>query len=482
MGCASLLRKKEDKQLHKLTILLRPGQFISNLKDNIYSQYSIKQELGSGAYGRVVFAVHNLTHQVRAIKIINKFSIKNETIRSKLMNEVTILKNLDHPNIIKIYEFYEDEFNLYLVLDMCTGGELLDAILKKGSLNEQLAAEYMRQILSTVVYLHSQNIIHRDLKLENMLLETPQDNNIKIIDFGASTYYKPGKLESLRVGTVNYIAPEVLKKKYNEKCDIWSCGVIMYILLSGTLPFKAKEKQECMNLIIAARYSMEGGIWDLVSVDAKNLLMRMMEKSPKKRISAYEAFQHPWIQGAKMPTLQQNLLDVASNNLRTFHETSKLQRAVIRFIACQLLNSIEKKELSSIYKHLDSDGKGKLTEEQLGYCWEKIFGSSLPGEELRKMMLRVDTDKSGFIEYSEFIVAAMDRRKLLSAERLDSVFSTFDRDQNGKISASELKVMLDYEQDLDLSLYMNVVKEADLNGDGQIDYKEFKKAMLSLMN
>lgn len=481
MGCGTLSRK-EDKQPIKLTILLRPGQFISNLNDNIYSHYTIKHELGSGAYGRVVYAIHNITHQDRAIKIINKFSIKNEQIRSKLMNEVNILKNLDHPNIIKIYEFYEDEFNLYLVLDICTGGELLESILKRGSFSEVTAALYMRQILSTVVYLHNQRIIHRDLKLENMLLESPQDTGLKIIDFGAATNYVPGKLESLRVGTVNYIAPEVLAKKYNEKCDIWSCGVILFILLSGRLPFKAKDKIRCMNLIQSGKYSIEGGVWDLISLDAKNLLIRMLEKNPKKRISAYEAFQHPWIQESILPKLQQNLLDIASNNLKSFHETSKLQRAVIRFIGCQLLKSVEKKELSDIYKSLDTEGQGKLSEEQLGYCWKRIFGSELSDEDLKKMMMRVDTDKSGFIEYSEFIVAAMDRKRLLSSERLDEVFNTFDRDHNGKISALELKTMLDYEQDLDLSLYMNVIKEADLNGDGQIDYAEFKNAMLSLVN
>ena len=245
---------------NKKSIPLYPGQFVKNLPESIYSLYTIKSEIGSGSYGRVVSAIHNTTNELRAIKIINKFAIKNEEVRSKIMNEVDILKRLDHPNIVKIYEFHEDEFNLYLIMDLYTGGEVLEAILKNRSLKESQAADFMKQILSSIVYLHNLHIVHRDLKLENMLIEHSRSSNIKIIDFGTATYFTKGKSLNYRIGTINYIAPEVLKQKYTEKCDIWSCGVILYVLLAGKLPFFSKVKSETLKLIKSGQYSLKGGV------------------------------------------------------------------------------------------------------------------------------------------------------------------------------------------------------------------------------
>jgi calcium-dependent protein kinase len=367
-------------------------------------------------------------------------------------------------------------------MDICTGGELLEAILKAGHLDESTAADYMRQILSTLIYLHSQKIIHRDLKLENMLIDEPGSNNLKLIDFGAATFYKKDDLQSLRVGTVNYIAPEVLNKKYNEKCDVWSAGVILYVLLSGKLPFRGSSKMESIRFIKEGRFSLQGGVWDLVSEDAKDLIKKLLDNNPKTRLSAQQAFNHPWIQRSKLPALKNNLLEIVSSNLKTFHLTSKLQRAVIRFIACQLLTSVEKKELNEIYKYLDAEGHGKISKDQLSTFWMKILGNRLEEDEVSGMMTRLDTDKNGFVEYSEFIVAAMDKKKLLSSERLDAVFNAFDKDHNGKISAFELYDMLDDHQELEMNLYQNVIKEADLNGDGQVDFTEFKKLMFCLVN
>lgn len=482
MGCGMISKKPIVIPPRKKTIILYPGQFVTHLKDSIYSHYTIKNELGCGSYGRVVLAMHNYTRELRAIKIINKFAIQNEEVRSKILNEVEIMKNLDHPNIVKIYEFHEDEFNLYLIMDLCTGGELLEAILKNGCLNESQAAGFMKQILAAVVYLHSNKIIHRDLKLENMLLETQFSTRLKLIDFGAATNFTPGKPLGFRIGTVNYIAPEVLKKKYTEKCDVWSCGVLMYVLVSGRLPFATKEKAETVKLIQKAKYPLSGGVWDLVSSEAKDLISKMLEVNPTKRLSASEAFSHPWFSQIETPIIRPNLLEIVANNLKTFHETSKFQRAVIRFIASQLLTLTEKTELTSIFISLDTEGTGKISENQLITYWKKIFGEDLEGNDIHGMMTRIDTDKSGYLDYSEFLVAAMDRKKLLSHEHLDAVFQAFDHDKNGKISASELRNMLDSNQGLELSVYASVIKDVDENGDGCVDYKEFKNMMNALVS
>lgn len=482
MGCGIVKKKDILVPPRKKTIILYPGQFVANLKGSIYSHYTIKNELGHGSYGRVVLAIHNITQVPRAMKIINKFAIQNETVRSKIMNEVEILKKLDHPNIIKIYEFHEDEFNLYLIMDLCTGGELLEAILKNGYLNEFQAAAYMKQILGAVIYLHNNHIMHRDLKLENMLLETETSGDLKLIDFGAATSFVPGKSLDFKIGTVNYLAPEVIKYKYTEKCDVWSCGVIMYVLVSGRLPFSTKVKAETLKMIQKGKYITSGGVWELISAEAKNLISKMLEVNPLKRITAQEAYSHPWIQSFESPIIKPNLLEVVSSNLKSFQETSKLQRAVIRFIASQLLTLTEKNELTSIFINLDTEGTGKITEDQLISYWKTIFGEELSKNDIHTIMSRIDTDNSGYLDYSEFLAAAMDRKKLLSSERLDQVFRAFDHDKNGKISAQELRKMLDYNQNLDIGVYASAIKDVDENSDGFVDYKEFKNMMFSLVS
>lgn len=482
MGCGTTRSTAGTHGKTKRSVMLFPGQFVKNLKESIYSLYTIRSEIGAGSYGRVVSAIHNITHQTRAIKIISKLAIQNTELRSKVINEVEILRSLDHPNIIKIYEFHEDEFNLYLIMDLCTGRELLETILRNGSFDEEQAKTYMKQILSALIYLHSLKVVHRDLKLENMLIEHTRSTNIKIIDFGTATYFNPKRFMTYRIGTMNYIAPEVLKKSYKEKCDVWSCGVILYVLLSGNLPFASDEKTETMKLIQSGDYSLEGGVWDLVSDLAKDLIKKMIDVNQNTRLSAAQAYNHPWFTASNPPDIKSNLLEVACTNLRNFHETSKLQRAVIRFIASQLLTPNEKNELDIVFKSIDSKATGKITRDDLKIFWKKYLSEDLSDDEIRKIMGRVDTDKNGCIEYSEFLVAAMDKRKLLSSENLEAVFNAFDGDKNGRISAQELKKMLDYTQDLDISVYANLIQEVDLNNDGYVDFKEFKHMMSSLFN
>ena len=480
MGCGTVTRNVLAMQNRKSVILFE-GQFVKSLEESIYALYDFKEELGVGSYGRVVAAVHRGSRERRAIKIINKLAIKSEEVRQKIMTEVEIQRKLDHPNIVKVYEFYEDDFNLYLVMELCTGGELLDSIARIGCLSESQTAIYMKQILSAVYYLHSLRIVHRDLKLENMLIEKINTSHIKIADFGIATELQPEKKLSKFIGTISYIAPEVIVGKYTEKCDLWGCGVIMYILLSGTLPFSGPSKKLTMSLISKGKYSTSGNRWAHVSEGAKDLLKQLLVVNPKLRISAEAAYNDPWVTSSRLPNIRDSLIETTANNITSFRETHKLQRAVIRFIASQLLNQGEKNELTSIFKSLDASGDGKITEQELVVYCNKIFGESLTAEEIHNIMLRIDTDNSGYIDYSEFLAAAMDKKKLLSSERLDAAFQAFDRDSNGKITAQELKYLLESEIKLDITAYDRLIQQVDRNGDGVIDVKEFKEMMIALI-
>lgn len=478
MGCGSI--QKNEADVKRGSVLLFPGQFVQNLPDSIYTYYQIKESLGSGAYGTVVSAVHKTSRELRAIKIINKSKLHSEESQKKVINEVLILKKLDHPHIIKVFEFSEDEFNLYVVMELCRGGELLDTVVKKRSISENDAALFMKQILSAVYYMHSQGIVHRDLKLENMLLDNNVNKNLKIADFGTACELEPGKYLSHTIGTINYMAPEMFKKNYNEKCDIWSCGVILYILLSGKAPFKGKDKKQTIASIEKGEYTLATSNWFNVGEQAKEFVSQLLEINASKRISAEEAYNVPWLHASTPVELNQDHIQRTLRNLTTFGDTTKFQRAVIRYIVEKCLSQKERNDLCSIFKSFDVSGDGKISKtEFVEYC-KKVFGTSFSEEEICMIMNRIDTDKSGFIDYSEFLAAAIDRNKLLTQERLEAAFEAFDRDGNGKITAEELKYMLQSSNELDLATYKLLIKEVDLNNDEMVDFKEFKAMMNKL--
>ena len=157
---------------------------------------------------------------------------------------MNILSQIDHPNVMNVFEFWEDKINFFIVTELCTGGELFDRIVESGCFNEQMACSTMKALISAIVYCHKYNIVHRDLKPENLLYESRDANsNLKVIDWGSSRKYNPNIPMTKSKGTPYYIAPEVLKGTYNEKCDIWSLGVIMYIMLCGYPPFNGKSKK-----------------------------------------------------------------------------------------------------------------------------------------------------------------------------------------------------------------------------------------------
>lgn len=217
-------------------------------------------------------------------------------MRLDFIHETGILKQLAHENIIKIYEMFEDEAQFYLVTELCRGGDLYEEISKRSQKNfsERSAAHIMREILLAINHCHSENICHRDLKPENILLDT--DNKVKLIDFGAAeTFDKQQGMKGM-IGTAYYIAPEVLNEKgnYNEKCDMWSLGVILYMLLTGLAPFNGKTEEDIFKAIKKGTYSVVPLEKRKISADAIELIRKMLTYAPKLRITAGEALKHQW--------------------------------------------------------------------------------------------------------------------------------------------------------------------------------------------
>ena len=459
------------------------GDFVIEKKGKLRDTYRIGNKLGDGAFGSVRKIIHRVTGEIRAVKTIHKKNLRSEDERQTFFNEVSVLRALDHPNILKLYEFYQDDKNFYLITELCNGGELFDRIISHGSFSEAVAANYMRQILSVISYCHDRNVVHRDLKPENFLLDTTaEEANLKVIDFGTAQFFTPGIKLTAKFGTPYYIAPEVLKCRYDEKCDVWSAGVNMYVLLCGYPPFGGSSDEQILKKISVGRFYFPSPEWDFISSEAKDLITKMLAFEPGSRITAKEALHHPWLSHASQAPIDTNIARSIFSNIQSFRSEQKLQKATYAFIATQLATKKEKDEMLELFKSLDTDNSGTLSRQELiqgfhNFSFEDIEDIEA---EVDKIMSQVDTDGSGEIDYTEFVAAAMNKNKLLSKERLEAAFKAFDIDGSGSISADELKVILGKYHSYGDDIWADIIREVDQNGDGVIDLREFSEMMLKL--
>ena len=323
----------------------------------------------------------------------------------------------------------------------------------------------------------------RDLKPENILLEANKEfDQIKIIDFGTSLVYDPNKNLDEKLGTPYYIAPEVLNKNYNSKCDIWSCGVITYILLSGMPPFNGQSDQEIMKKVRAGSFSFDDKVWNNISDNCKDFISKLLTYKPEERPTASEALQHPWIVELSTVQIDESMAMSALDNLKGFKADTTMKQATFAFIASQLLSKTERDGLAKVFKAFDKNGDGKLSMQEVKEGYLEHYGKVMSDEEVETMFNAVDTDKSGFIDYSEFVVAAMKEDQLTTNEKLQAAFKMFDKDGSGIISPEEIKDVLSFGNANALSkeAIEAIVKQVDENGDGEISFDEFVDMMKNI--
>jgi len=261
--------------------------------------YESKTELGRGAFSIVYLATQKASGQQYAVKVINKKDLGKD-YEKNLKMEVDILKKVNHPNIIALKELFDTPDKLYLVMELVTGGELFDKIVEKGSYTEHEAAQLVRKIVSAVEYLHNMGIVHRDLKPENLLLKrADNDLEIAIADFGLSKIVGQQMMMQTACGTPSYVAPEVLNASgYGKEVDMWSIGVITYILLCGFPPFYGDTVPEIFEQIMEANFDYPEEYWGSVSKDAKDFINKLLVVDSDKRLSAADALKHPWLASA----------------------------------------------------------------------------------------------------------------------------------------------------------------------------------------
>ena len=518
--------------------------------------YSILKALGHGSFGHVFKVVHKITGNIRSIKVIPKNNLKPGFTKDEIIQEINILKSLDHPHIIKMFEFYVDDNNYYLVNEFCSEGDLGEKLGKIKYFTENVTKLLMFQIFNAVWYLHSNKVIHGDLKVENIMVDSLLEdekiidhkykherkksfatvirddsktidlwlnkeknsfNNIqnnsynlirksltnikkvdkksylrtdnveiknfelKLIDFGCSkmfTTYKKNFEDT--IGTLVYCSPEVLLNNYNEKCDLWSCGIILYLLLTGKFPFFGKTENEIIEKILNQKIEFNDEIFEKISPEAKDLIKKCLIYDKNKRISAVEALKHPFFANIDLNNIYHEKIDLKEvlSSLKYFSKHSKFYQVVLAFLSHNYAEKTQLDKLKKIFYKIDTNLDGKLSKEELMNAY-KIAGIKINKNQLDKIIKSMDFDNNGYIEYEEFIRATIPKENLFTDVNLKTAFDMFDLDKNGSISLSEIKEVLGIKKNDDDKVIEELMNEVQRTGNQEITFQQFKESMLN---
>ncbi len=480
-------KKKMGSEIYKeeLNLKITLNTIIEENSGLPSQKYKVISKLGDGSYGTVYLAINVMTKQNIAMKKINKVK-ENEIDDMEIKNEIDILSKLDHPNIVKIIEFYSTPKAYYIITDFCSCGELYNQI--KLQYTENQLAVLFYQVLSGLCYLHDKNIVHRDLKLENILIseiEKDKETNekyfwVKIIDFGTAKIFEKNKNEKAVVGSSYYIAPEVLHKNYNEKCDTWSVGVILYMLIVGRAPFDGQNDEEILENIEKGEFNSHHKKLLNSSFEVQDLVKKLLEVNVKKRLSSSDALKHSWFKKFNGKSLYNNIekdkIIIYLNRLREFKINSKFQQMVLAFIVHNIPNNEESKDILKIFRMFNINDDGKLSKKELFNGLIKFFDEKNIKKEIDDIFLLLDGANRGFIEYEEFLRATLDQKILLSDENLVYAFNFFDKENTGKISVEKIKKTF-VDDKVSEDVFRNIFNEIDSNKDGEIDFQEFKDMM-----
>lgn len=434
-------------------------------------------KLGQGGFGTVRAASSIGTGRQVAVKVIRKSAISN---LCNFQEEIRITKSLDFPGIVKLYETFEDRRQVYMVLELCSGGELFDQIVEAGHLTEKQAASITQQISRSLAYMHGQYVCHRDVKPENFIFASKgsiTDTPLKLIDFGLSRQFQPGEVRKSAVGTPAYAAPEVICGAHTLACDLWSCGVILYILLCGFPPFSARTDKDIIRSVKRGEYSFAHPAWRRVSESAKNLVRDLMQKDPQRRLAAPQVLENKWISQQAPETSGEALGSHVIENLRNFGLHNSFKRAALTVIAGRCSES-QIKRLKEIFLKLDTNKDGTLSPQELKEGMERIE-EDLP-QTVRAMLVGMDSSGSGTIDYTEFLAAALDLKDYTQEDVCWGAFTAFDQDSSGKISKEELRAVLTHEDVQAVHCQETidaVLRSVDKDGDGSVDFEEFMDMM-----
>ena len=464
------------------------------------NKYKRGKLLGKGAFGNVYESKNPIFDNKIAMKIIDKNKININDINNEIQNEekedmkseINILKKLSHPNIVRIFEFYETDNYFYIITEFCKEGELSN-YLNKNILSEAQLCVIFYQVFSGLIYLHQNHIIHGDLKPQNILISSIESNSeynekyawIKIIDFGTAKIFKKTIIKGDDiVGTLYYIAPEVFSSNYDnydEKSDIWSVGIILYKALTKKYPFIGKSDEETVHYILEGEHDMRPLM--NYSEELQDLIKNLLMKDPNKRPSAIEALNHKWFKkfnGRRLfSDFKKDEMTQFLNNLYNF-SYSKILQLVIAFLVHNLPETESVQKILKLFRYFNESGDCELTKEELKKGLNEFKTEIDFEEKLDKIFDELDGDKNGTIEFEEFLRGCIDKSEILNDKYINYAFKFLDKENKKSLSPEQIMSAFFVESEASKEILNNMLDSNDYDKNGRINFDEFKNLIYSI--
>ncbi len=472
MGCSQSNEEPKFQRSNKRRVTQ------SKNKD-IRKSYEFISMLGNGSFGKVrLYRDRNYKDLLFAIKTLKKEGIPPYHF-SLLKSEVTILSNLDHPNIVKYFGTFEDENYIHIVMEYLKGHDLdkIIALKKYTGFDEKNMCQIIQQLLKALSFIHSKNIIHRDIKPENILFSDKKNySSLKLIDFGLATF---SKQDHKSVGTPFYMSPETIEGNSTILSDVWSVGVILYQMLTGKLPFESNEKDnsELYNKIKNEDYDRDYLKEIDCSEEARDFIDKSLQKDMNLRLTTQEALNHPWIHKYCVKSIETGLVNKDSIKiLLEFARKTPLQKEIYYFIA-KVSNEQDIVLLKNFFNQFDIHNMGSLTYEEIKEGFERN-GIEIDEKILQEIFEGLDFHKVGKINYSEFLSAMVSSYKYEKNEKLDSVFNLLKENEAHK-NYITFESLLNAVKALNLNINEEEIKKCFKEYHNEIDLEYFKKLILN---
>ncbi|KAJ7944167.1 GPCR kinase [Quillaja saponaria] len=443
-------------------------------------RYTIGKLLGHGQFGYTYAATDKENGDRVAVKRIEKNKMVLPIAVEDVKREVKILQELaGHENVVHFYNAFEDDSFVYIVMELCEGGELLDRILAKkdSRYTEKDAAVVVRQMLKVAAECHLHGLVHRDMKPENFLFKSSkEDSPLKATDFGLSDFIKPGKKFSDIVGSAYYVAPEVLKRKSGPESDVWSIGVITYILLCGRRPFWDKTEDGIFKEVLRNKPDFRRKPWPNISNSAKDFVKKLLVKDPRARLTAAQALSHIWVkEGGDALEIP---IDISVlNNMRQFVKYSRLKQFALRALA-STLNEDELADIKDQFDAIDVDKNGSISLEEMRQALAKDLPWKLKESRVLEILQAIDSNTDGLVDFPEFVAATLHVHQMEEHDsekwqlRSQAAFEKFDIDRDGYITPEELRMHTCLRNSVN-----PLLEEADIDKDGKISLSEFRRLL-----
>ncbi len=461
----------------------------SSLQKDINNLYTFKEIIGKGTFGivRTGFRTKEIApHKIYAIKSIDKTKLTQNVI-DNIEKEIDIISSLDHPNIARFYETFNDDKYFHIVTELCRGKELSKLIKQNGGkIKEKNCRIIIMKILHAINYCHSRGVVHCDLKPDNIIFETPnegeenEDENtlnlldLKLIDFGLSSRIKKNEKLNNIVGTPSFIAPETIKGEYDEKCDVWSIGVILYYILSGTFPFIGNSNSEIFEKIYKNEPIFRKNIFNDISENAIDFIKKCLVKNPNQRPSAKECLSHPWLEPIFKHIHSDGFLkDNLILNFSSYHKSPQFKKLILKYLVSNMGHT-ELGPYKSAFYAFDFKNQGVVTKKDIKKVFN-LYNFDITDVQIKNIMSICDDPSKSFLTYSEFICCCINISDYLTHEQLVNTFLLFDMDNNLLIDSNDLKNTL-LRCGKDVINYKDIDKiflEANKEEDNKININQF---------